>query len=254
VTTERGLDPRDFALVAYGGAGPLHAVDIARELAIRTVIVPLSPGHFSAFGMLVADLRREYVRTHRTALEVANLPGIAAIAGELEAEAAQWLGHAGMPSENVTFEWSADARYVGQDHAVTIPLQRGNDAATQRAIKAAFDAVHLRRFSHNAPEERAEIVAVRVSILGTLSKPGMVELAAGTPAPPAGALLERRPVRFERGGEREAAVYDRARLLAGNVIAGPAIIQEAGSATSLPAGVTALVTPPGHLVLTVEEA
>jgi N-methylhydantoinase A len=157
-------------------------------------------------------------------------------------------------SENVTFEWSADARYVGQDHAVTIPLQRGNDQATQRAIKATFDAVHLRRFGHNAPEERAEIVAVRVSIVGTLSKPGMVDLGAGPPTPPGDSILERRAVRFERGAESAAVVYDRARLLAGNVIAGPAIIQEAGSATSLPAGVTAVVTPPGHLVLTVEEA
>ena len=254
VTTERGLDPRDFALVAYGGAGPLHAVDIARELAIRNVIIPLAPGHFSAFGMLVADLRREFARTHRTPLEVEKLAGIAAIAGELEAEALEWLGHAGVPSENIVFEWSADARYVGQDHAVTIPLQRGNDETTLRAIKATFDAAHLRRFSHNAPEERAEIVAVRVSIIGALSKPAIVDLRAGFPTPPDDAILERRPVRFDRGRESDAMVYDRSRLLAGNLIAGPAIIQEGGSATSLPAGVTAVVDRAGHLVLTVEEA
>jgi N-methylhydantoinase A len=254
VTTERGLDPRDFALVAYGGAGPLHAVDIARELAIRTVIVPVAPGHFSAFGMLVADLRREYVRTHRAALRQEELAGIAAIAGQLEREALLWLDGAGIPNENVAFEWAADVRYVGQDHSVTIPLKQGDDAETVRAIKATFDATHLRRFSHNAPEEAAEIVAIRVSVIGALSKPRLVELRAGTSTPPAGAVLERRTVRFDRQQEAEAVVFDRARLLANNAIAGPAIVQEAGSATCIPGGVRAVVDATGHLILTLEDA
>jgi N-methylhydantoinase A len=254
VTTERGLDPRDFALVAYGGAGPLHAVDIARELAIRTVIVPVAPGHFSAFGMLVADLRREYVRTHRAALRRDQLAAIATIAEQLEAEALTWLEQAGIPSSNVVFEWAADARYVGQDHAVTIPLQRGTDEATLVAIKATFDAAHLRRFSHNAPEEPAEIVAVRVSIIGTLSKPALVELDAGSATPPVDAVLERRYVRFDRAGDVVTVVYDRSRLLANNIIDGPAIVQEAGSATCIPGGVRAVVDAAGHLVLTVEDS
>jgi len=254
VTTERGLDPRDFALVAYGGAGPLHAVDIARELAIRTVIVPMAPGHFSAFGMLVADLRREYVRTHRAALRLENLSGIAAIAGQLESEALTWLDQAGIPNQNVAFEWAADARYVGQDHSVTIPLQQGTDEATVRAIKATFDAAHLRRFSHNAPDEPAEIVAVRVSVIGTLSKPALVQLPAGTATPPADAVLERRSVRFDRRFEAEAVVYDRSRLLGNNAIFGPAIVQEAGSATCIPGGVRAVVDLSGHLILTVDDA
>jgi N-methylhydantoinase A len=204
--------------------------------------------------MLVADLRREYARTHRAPLKVETLAGIGAVAHELEAQAAAWLHDAGVPNENVVFEWSADVRYVGQDHAVTIPLQSGAGEATLRAIKATFDAAHLRRFSHNAPDENAEVVAVRVSIIGTLSKPAMVELPAGTATPPAAAILERRPVRFDRGTAAEATVYDRARLLANNVIAGPAIVQEAGSATCIPAGVTAVVHLAGHLLLTVDAA
>jgi N-methylhydantoinase A len=253
VTTERGLDPRDFALVAYGGAGPLHAVDIARELAIRNIIIPVAPGHFSAFGMLVADLRREYARTHRAPLQQANLSAIGVIARDLEAEATTWLQHASVPSENVAFEWGADVRYVGQDHAVTIPIQPGSDETTFRAIKATFDAAHLRRFSHNAPDENAEIVAVRVSIIGVLSKPALLELERGTEIPPADAILERRTVRFDRRTDTETVVYDRARLLANNVIIGPAIVQEAGSATCIPGGVTAVVDASGHLVLTVDE-
>ena len=249
VTTERGLDPRDFALVAYGGAGPLHAVDIARELAISRVIVPVAPGHFSAFGMLVADLRREYARTHRAPLQLESIASIARIALELEAEAATWLQHAGVPSEDVTFEWGLDARYVGQNHAVTIPMRNGEPL---RSIKATFDAAHLRRFSHNAPEEPAEIVAVRVSIIGALSKPSLVQMRAGSTTPPAGAVLERRKVRFDRRTESDAVVYDRAKLLANNVIHGPAIIQEAGSATTVPWGVKVVVGAAGHLVLTVD--
>ncbi len=249
VTTERGLDPRDFALVAYGGAGPMHAVDIARELAIKRVIVPVAPGHFSAFGMLVADLRREYARTHRARLQLESIASIVAIALELEAEAATWLQHAGVPSKDVVFEWGVDARYVGQDHAVTIPMRNGEPLSS---IKATFDAAHLRRFSHNAPEEPAEIVAVRVSIIGTLSKPSLVELRAGSATPPADAVLERRQVRFDRRTESDATVYDRAKLLANNVIHGPAIIQEAGSATTVPPGVDVVVGAAGHLVLTVD--
>jgi N-methylhydantoinase A len=188
------------------------------------------------------------------ALRPENLTGIAAIAGELETEAAAWLQQAGVPNDNVVFEWGADVRYIGQDHSVTIPLQTGTDEATYHAIKATFDAAHLRRFSHNAPEEGAEIVAVRVSIIGTLSKPAMVEIATGTALPPAEAILERRAVRFDRRTESEAVVYDRARLLAGNEIDGPAIIQEAGSATCVPAGVHVVVDVAGHLILTVEKA
>ena len=248
VTTERGLDPRDFALVAYGGAGPLHAVDVARELAIRTVVIPQAPGTFSAFGMLTADLRREYAQTYRTPLTEDGLRGTAAFFGTLEREAAAWLQSAGVPSENTLLEHAVDVRYVGQNYSVTIPLAPG---ALQAEVKAAFDAAHQQRYSHNAPEEPAEIIAARVSIVGQLSKPVLTGLARGTGTPAPTAALGTRRVRFDPRSEVDAQVYDRARLLAGDVFEGPAIVQEDGSATLVPAGVRVEVQPSGHLILTV---
>ncbi|HEV8022766.1 MAG TPA: hydantoinase/oxoprolinase family protein [Candidatus Lustribacter sp.] len=248
VTTERGLDPRDFTLVAYGGAGPLHAVDVARELAIATVVIPQAPGTFSAFGMLTADLRREYAQTYRAALTPDGLRGTAAFFTTLEAEARTWLRSAGVPNENTLLEYAVDVRYVGQNYSVTIPLEPDAEHA---AVKAAFDAAHQQRYSHSAPEESAEIIAARVSIVGVLSKPVLAGLSAGTGTPAAGAVLGRRRVRFDPRTEIEATVYDRARLLAGDAFEGPAIVQEDGSTTVVPAGVRVDVQPSGHLILTV---
>jgi N-methylhydantoinase A len=251
VTTERGLDPRDFSLVAYGGAGPMHAVEVARELAIRNVIVPVSPGHFSAIGMLTADLRREYVRTHFCRFTDERLGELEAICEELETEALAWLRSTGMSSDDVSYERSADMRYAGQEHAVTVSLlERFTEGDSQPRVKAAFDAAHLQMFSHNAPDEDAEVVSLRVSIIGRLPKPRWVELPAGFAQPPAAALTGRRPVRFGKGAPVDAAVYDRSALLAGNVIAGPAIVQEIASSTTIPPQTRCEVSAFGHLLLT----
>jgi N-methylhydantoinase A len=248
VTTERGLDPRDFALIAYGGAGPLHAVDVARELAIRTVIIPQAPGTFSAFGMLTADLRREYAQTYRAPLSADGLRGTDAFFTALEDEAKAWLASAGVPSDATLLEHAVDVRYVGQNYSVTIPLVPG---AQQADVKRAFDDAHQLRYSHSAPEEPAEIIAARVSIVGELSKPVLSGLRAGTGTPAASAVLGKRRVRFDPRSEIEATVYDRAQLLAGDAFSGPAIVQEDGSATVVPPDVRVEVQPSGHMILTV---
>jgi len=255
VTTERGLDPRDFTLVAYGGAGPLHAVEIARELAIRTIVIPQAPGHFSAFGMLTADMRREYARTHRARISAENIDGVRALIAELESEARAWMAGTAIAPQAISLEYAGDARYVGQDHSVTIPLALGADnAASVRTIKAAFDAAHQQHYSHSAPEEDAELVALRVSIVGTLERPRLPQIPAGGVLPPPEAVAGCRPVFFERGDAVEAVLYDRAWLRAGNRFEGPAIILESGSSTCVPAGVGVEVTLHGHLLLTVAPA
>ena len=253
VSTERGLDPRDFVLIAYGGAGPMQAVDVARELAIRDVVIPVSPGHFSAFGMLTADLRREYVRTYIVPMTRANLAAtIANIYAELAAEAAAWLAETGLAADSVVYENAADIRYQGQEHAVTIPIDTPLDAPdAQRSIKASFDTRYLQRYGHNAPEEPAEFVAARVSIVGRLLKPQPLALPAGD-ADPSLALIEHRQVQFSDGPPVRAEIYDRARLPAGASFAGPAMIEESGSLTCIPPGVSVSVNPFGHLLLTVE--
>lgn len=255
VSTERGLDPRDFVLIAYGGAGPMHAVDVARELAIRNVVIPVAPGHFSAAGMLAADLRREYARTFVASLTADALAtAIAARYAELADEARAWLEGTGLSADAVRYERAADVRYLGQEHAVTIPIDvplESGDAA--REIKAAFDARYLQRYGHNAPEEPAEFVAARVSIVGRLERPRAPVLPAGD-GDPAPARIETRPVRFSAGPPLPAAIYDRARLHAGATVHGPAMIEEAGALTCVPPGVALTVNPLGHLILTVEEA
>lgn len=253
VTTERGLDPRDFTLVAYGGAGPMHAVEVARELAIRNVIIPLSPGHFSAVGMLTADLRREYVRTYFCRFTGDRLDELEVMCRELETEALAWLRSTGMSSDDVAYERAADMRYAGQEHAVTVNLSmKFDDADAPVRIKAAFDAAHLQMFSHNAPEEDAEIVSLRVSIVGRLPKPQWARLAQGSAKPLAEALTGHRPVRFGKSAPVETPVYDRAALLAGNVVEGPAIVQEVASSTTIPPQTRCEVSPFGHLLLKLE--
>ena len=120
VTTERGLDPRDFTLIAYGGGGPLHAVAVARELALGQVIIPGSPAHFSAFGMLLADMRRDYVQTHFQLLADISMEQLEERYRQLEQEGLRELQAVGIPTDQVVFERAADMRYVGQEHAVAV--------------------------------------------------------------------------------------------------------------------------------------
>ncbi len=255
VSTERGLDPRDFVLIAYGGAGPMHAVDVARELAIREVVIPLLPGHFSAFGMLAADLRREYARTHILRLTSDALTStIAGLYAGLESEAAAWLTQTGLAPGAFVFERAADVRYLGQEHAVTMPVTVALDRpGALAAVKESFDARHLQRYGHNAPEEEAEFVAARVSIVGRLAKPEPRPLRTGG-SDASQALIERRDVRFPETGPARTSIYDRARLRAGDTFRGPAIVEEAGSLTCVPPGVEGRVSPFGYLLLTVEAA
>jgi N-methylhydantoinase A len=251
VTTERGLDPRDFTLIAYGGGGPPHAVSIARELALGRVIIPGSPAHFSAFGMLLADVRRDYVQTHFQLLSDISMEELEGMYHQLEQEGMRELEVIGIPADQVVFERAADMRYVGQEHAVAVntPADVGNEEARQ-IIKDAFDQAHELRFSHSAPDEPAQLVSLRVSVLGHMSKPPLPRIPRGNALPPADAKRPPRPVIVDEG-ERPAdcAVYDRMRLLAGNVIDGPAVIEEPASSTFVGPGDRATVNEYGHLVI-----
>jgi N-methylhydantoinase A len=251
VTTERGLDPRDFALVAYGGGGPPHAAAVARELAIKRVVIPVSPAHFSAFGMLQADMRRDYVLTRLQRLAEFDLDELESMYRQLELEGAQALADAGIPAGEIAFERAADMRYVGQEHSVTVPLpvSLSADDARQR-IKSAFDEVHDVRYSHSAPEEPAEIVSLRVSAIGRIAKPSPPQIPRGEPTPPAWARRADRSVYLDDSGEPvSCSVYDRAGLLAGNTIEGPAIVEEAASTTIISSGDRLTVNDLGHLVI-----
>jgi N-methylhydantoinase A len=251
VTLQRGLDPRDFTLFAYGGGGPLHAVAVARELSIGTVIVPQAPGHFSAMGMLLADLRRDYVQTLFARLEALDMADLEDQFRKLEAEGADALRRSGIATDQVVFERAADMRYRGQEHAVPVRLPSVLSAEEDRAlVKRLFDEAHEQRYSHSAPHEPADVVSLRVSAIGRLHKPPLALIQEGGHTPPAIARRGSRAVRLG-GHDVEAAVFDRGALLAGNVIEGPAIVEEAASTTVLQQGDSLIVNRFGHLVISV---
>jgi len=233
VTTERGLDAGDFALVAYGGAGPLHAVEVAREIGIRTVIVPTAPGVFSAFGMLFSDLRYDFVRTWFTRLEDAPFKEIERVYRELESQGRAAIAGCSVKPQKIVIKRAADMRYVGQEHAVTVDLPLRVFASEDRAaIKRHFDEMHEQRYGTSAPEERAEIVSLRSTVIGVMRKPPQERIARGKAAPDRAAFTGKRPVYLD-GRFRPTPTYARAALTAGNRIEGPALIEEHASTTVL---------------------
>ncbi|MGH6767945.1 MAG: hydantoinase/oxoprolinase family protein [Xanthobacteraceae bacterium] len=254
VTTERGFDAGDFALVAYGGAGPLHAVAVAREIGIRKVIVPVAPGVFSAFGMLFSDLRYDFVRTWLTRLDEAPFERIEKVYRELERQGRKAIAGTAIKPKEIVVKRAADMRYVGQEHAVTVDLPARVFAQRDRkAVKRMFDEMHALRYGTSAPAEGAEIVSLRVTVAGIMAKPPLKRIARGRAAPPAGAHTGKRGA-FLDGRFRDAPTYRRAVLLAGNRIKGPALIEEHASTTVLMPGDACEVDAYGNLVIKVGRA
>ena len=253
VTTERGLDVGDFALVAYGGAGPLHASAVARELGISRVVIPRAPGLFSAFGMLFSDLRYDFVRTWFTALETAPFDEVETVYRAMEDDGRAAIAAASVAPDEVTVKRAADMRYVGQEHAVTVDLPMDVfENRDREAIKAHFDAMHELRYGTNAPAENAEIVSLRTTVTGVMRKPAFETVKTGGPEPSGAARRGKRPVYFdEAGGFVDTPTYVREALLAGNRIEGPALVEEHASTTVVMPGDTLEADRFGNLVITV---
>ena len=250
VTLERGLDPRDFTLIAYGGGGPLHSASVAKELSIGKIIIPNAPGHFSALGMLMADLRRDYVQTLFARLDDLGMSDLEAQFKTLEDEGRKALVASGIALDRIAFERAADMRYCGQEHAVAVAMPANVGAESSRAeVKQRFDRAHDLRYSHSAPEESADIVSLRVSAIGRLTKPVFQRIPKGDVTPPDGARRGQRMVNFDAVGSMSTPIYDRAQLLHGNVIVGPAIIEETASTTIVEPGDFVTVNEYGHLVM-----
>ncbi|MFM9967595.1 MAG: hydantoinase/oxoprolinase family protein [Burkholderiales bacterium] len=254
VTTERGLNAGDFAMVAYGGAGPLHASIVARELRIPTVIIPPSPGHFSAYGMLMADMRRDFVRTWFRAVDKIDFSEFERLFSAMEEEGIQTLSRNVPDRGRIHCVRAADMRYVGQEHPVEVELPASLfEARDPVALKRVFDEVHMQRYEFNAVKEPAEIVSLHSTVIGTLDKPVTAEIAAIAagqdhfPVPGS-----RRPVYFtESGAFVDTPVYERKALLAGHTLLGPALVEEYASTTVLLPGDRLQVSRYGDLVITI---
>jgi len=248
VSVAKGYDPRDFALVASGGAGPLHVVAIARELYIPKVVVPLFPSHFSALGMLLADERHDFIRTFYCDLATVDFAALLKVHHEMVAQASATLRRAAQAQRQIHL----DLRYVGQEFTLQVPVSVEAIASGDRAgIRAAFDALYEHRYAHHSPDEPVEMVNIRLALIGKRPKPVFPRLAARGGAKPARThavyLAEARKA-------LPCPVYQRETLGAGDEIAGPALIQEHGTTTVLFAQDTLTVAPSGELIITVGAA
>src|SRR3954464_9466413 len=251
VTTERGLDAAEFSLVAYGGAGPLHAAMVARELRIAQVVIPRAPGHFSAYGMLVADLRRDFVNTWFTPLAEASFSTMENFYAEMETRGREAVGR-GQTLSGIEVRPSADMRYVGQEHAVTVDLPIDLFTSQDRdGIKRLFDAVHQTRYGFSVTAEKAEIVSLRGAVIGEMRKPPFEHIAKANAEPEAAAFRGKRPVYFAGSGFVETPTYNRPALKAGNKITGPALVEEHASTTVVHPGDLLEIDAYGDLVINV---
>ncbi|WP_187830199.1 hydantoinase/oxoprolinase family protein [Siccirubricoccus phaeus] len=244
VSVMRGLDPRDFALLAYGGAGPLHAAAIAEELGMRIVLVPPMPGNFSALGLLVADIRRDLVRTRLGTLGTLQVAEVREVLAALVAEAAAELAASGVPEAQREYEAVLDMRFTGQAFELAVPVALAPSSLDE--IEAAFHQVYAARYGA-APAGMPEIVSYRIAAFGRTETPALPLLA------PAGRSLAAahngtRLVGLD-GATLETPVLMREKLPLDQPIPGPALVEEAGSCTVVPPGWTLRLLPQDVLVL-----
>ena len=253
VSVQRGYDPRDFALVAFGGAGPAHANRLAALTEIPVAIIPQSPGTASALGLLVTDLKHDYATTHIQRLDQVVPQALEQTFRDLEAQGRETLGREGMAEAAMDFRRQADLRYVGQSHELTLPLTTETLGPAQLdQLLEQFHRTHDRAYGFSAPEEDVELVSVRLSAIGQIAKPELAPLAKATGKATAKGY---RPVYFaESKGFVDCPVYDRYALGAGAVVQGPAIVEEIDSTTVVHPQHQVRVDEVGQMVLTAVEA
>ena len=250
VSVARGLDPRHFSLAAFGGAGPLHAADLANELQIPEVIIPEAPGLFSALGLLWADLRADFSATVRRSLEPANTEVIQSQLNSLNAAADAWLVRERVPDVKRSLPGSADMRYPLQNYEINIPLPPGKiDAAWMKRASNAFHAAHERLYSHCDRESPVQMVNLRVSAIGRTDRIKLHKIAQGPVSPKQAQKGERRVHFQEIGKYIPTRIYERDLLLAGNRVAGPAVIEQSDSTIIIPPVWAAGVDAYGRLVM-----
>jgi N-methylhydantoinase A len=248
ITVERALDPREFALLAFGGAGPLLGPMLAREMGITETVVPQVPAAFSAFGMLMSDLEYEFATTVLKPLSDATLAELEPAFADLENQGEEVLSLQGVKPEDRTLVRRLDVRYHGQEHTLAIDLRPGDDAA---AILDRFHELHRARYGHAMPDG-GQILTLRVRAVGVLPKPGLRRLSgsgSGTPDP-AGS----RPAFDVATGETVPfPVYERQALAPGHAVPGPAIVEEGTSTTVIFSDQRLTVDVHGHLLVSSPE-
>lgn len=243
----KGLDPREFSLVAFGGGGPMHAGYIAEELDIPQIIIVNSPGNFSAWGMLMADLRYDFVQTNIKLIGQVNLDYLTDTFRAMEEEGEKGLREGKVPREDMEFFRSLDLRYAGQERALNLPIPGGEITRKElERIEKKFDQLHERTYLHSAPDEPKEILNIRVAVTGKVRKPPLKEIETATKKAVA---KEKRQVYFKGEGYIDCPIYQREELSAGDSFQEPLIIEEKTSTTVLLPGYQLEVDKYAHLIM-----
>ena len=221
ITVQEGYDPREFSMLAYGGAGPMFVPLVAREMGVREVIVPQAPAGFSAWGMLMTDLMQEYSETAVGLLSHIGIDNVRALAKRLSRQADDALTQGGFGLAERKFEWAASLRYFGQEHTLDTPLEENDDL---ESLCCRFDALHKQRYGH-VMTDPVQIVHVRVRGIGRTPRPHLKTISRRDGGAPS-ARTRRKAFCFANRELVEFSVYDRDGLLDGDVVQGPAIVEE----------------------------
>jgi N-methylhydantoinase A len=242
-----GIDPREFYFLAFGGAGPMMACFLAREMNMKGVVVPPTPGVLSALGGLVADLKNDFIRTLYRDLDHALVDELRDVAASLSRDAVRWLEmeHGSGLERSLTF--LSDMRYRGQSFEIEVPLDGGwIEKGDLGAIRAAFDAQHDRLFGHSDPSAPVQIINLRLVISSPTAKPRLVQIAEGSGSPKSTGEV---PCRLD-GADMIVPLFSRSDFLAGQFVNGPAIITQDDTTTCVPPGMRVDVDLFGNLVIT----
>jgi N-methylhydantoinase A len=246
VSVERGHDPREFSLIAFGGAGPVHAVALAEELAIPEVIIPPAPGAFSALGLVATDLKRDYARTLYADLGQVDAARVADAFAAMEAAGTAMLQAAQVPPQRQALPRFADVRYRRQAYELTLPIEDGPvTRSTLDRLAEAFHEKHEQTYGHANRQEPVQLVNLRLTAIGRLP-----DLKLAQRSDPSSARKRSRDVWFATTGFVEADVHWRNGLMPGTAIQGPAIIEALDSTTVVPPGWTARIDELGYIRLT----
>lgn len=250
VSVERGYDPRDFALVAFGGNGPLHAARLARELGIATVLVPKTPGVLCSLGLLLSDLKTSFSTTRLCQLAIDAVGDMQAAFEVLDSRADAWFDHEEVAPVDRSTEYSVDMRYVGQGHELNVKCTRGSDpAALVAGLREGFERLHQQMYGYIAPEEAIQIATFRCEAIARVDKAPLASHARSE-TPLADAVMTQRKVYLpEANGWVSCPIYDRDKLGPGHAIAGPAIVEQMDTTTLILPGQTATVDEFLNLIL-----
>ena len=248
VSLSLGADPRDFALFAFGGAGPLHATALARELGVPRVLIPARPGITNALGCVVADLRHDFVNTINKPLDAVDIDEVHSLFARQTEEGENLISGEKIEVHAVSRLYSVDMQFVGQTHVLRVDLK--NAAPSREDLRAAFEEAYFKRFRVELAEIRPSLVNVNTSVIGKRSELDLSTLIDPEGRKPSLAESERRDVYFD-GGWRETPVYWRDHLPADLVLEGPAIIEQMDCTTVIEPGDTACGDEDGNIVITI---